>query len=133
MKKAAAILISVLALTAAVAVAGPVEKAQAASNCNATQACYWDGFNFTGTGPKVMTKCIRSFGYYGFDNKASSVYNNGTQDHLYVYLGNNATGTRGVVLRGQGGNLSAVFNNTISSAYFASYDKATYWKSTTCI
>ena len=133
-KKLSIILISALTLAAASAAGlGTPDEAQAATNCSPTQACYWDGTNFTGTGPKVMTKCIRSFAYYSFDNKASSAYNNGVQDHLYLYTGSYATGTRGVLYRGNGGNLAAAWNNVISSAYFASYDKSSYWSSTTCI
>ncbi|MDR0591943.1 MAG: peptidase inhibitor family I36 protein [Bifidobacteriaceae bacterium] len=133
-KKFAAMLVSALTLAAAsVAGLSIPDEAQAATNCNATQACYWDGYNFTGTGPKVMTKCIRSFAYYSFDNKASSAYNNGVQDNLSVYTGSYASGTKGTIYRGNGGNLSGAFNNTISSAYFASYDKSAYWSSSTCI
>jgi hypothetical protein len=118
---------------AGIQTAEPASAASAAATCSSTQACFWDGKNATGTGPKVMSSCIRDFGDYSFDNRASSVWNRGVQDTLIVYSGTFASGSRGTVARGSAPvNFKSAWDNVVSSAYFASYDSSKYWKSATC-
>jgi hypothetical protein len=69
-----------------------------------------------------MAQCVADFSKYSFDNKTSSVQNAGNYDGLYLYKDRNGWGTPKYRAKGQVySTMPDGWNNTISSAYFASY------------
>jgi hypothetical protein len=113
---------------AAVSIFGFAGAAQAApADCPLGYTCVYSAYNYTNNifengGTLKIGYCVDEMIEHSYNNMASSVFNNGRTDNVYLYDGTFKTGTYKIIARGAGktdlGSIS--FNDKTSSVYFYS-------------
>ncbi len=126
-KRGAVIATALLALSGIIGFSQPAAAA-APADCDRGLACFWSGYNYDVDwwqlpGRLYFSYCVDDFRDYWVDDVASSVYNNGVRDGLFMAADLWGTGKIKYVSRGSGyANLSSIgWNDTVTSAHFESY------------
>ncbi|MEI3849517.1 MULTISPECIES: peptidase inhibitor family I36 protein [unclassified Microbacterium] len=120
----AVIVTIVLALGGVLGFSAPAAAA-APAGCDRGLACFYSGYDYQrdwwqGGAVLFFRYCVDDFRNYGINDVASSVYNNGVREGLYMAADLWGTGRLRYVPRDSGyANLSSIgWNDTITSAHF---------------
>lgn len=121
-----------LALASGIGVGTAAPSQAALADCSSGYACFWDATGFeAGSGGSVKFQYqIPNFSAYGFSNKASSLYNHGTECAVWFYSGTYQGGYRGYntintywadLSVAKMGSSGLSWNNQIESGYFCQF------------
>ncbi|GGN15018.1 peptidase inhibitor family I36 protein [Streptomyces fuscichromogenes] len=92
------------------------------SGCSAGYLCFWVNIGYS-DGPGKLSGSNTNWTAFShstcqtgtWNDCASSIYNDGVNDNAVVYTDAGYSGSSGVIDRGVGGDLSAAWNDVISS------------------
>ena len=113
----------VIAGSASPALSAQVAKPAAVpSGCSAGNLCFWVNIGYS-DGPGELSGTNANWTAFAhstcasktWNDCASSLYNDGVNDNAVVYTNANYSGSSGVITRGTGGDVSAAWNDVISS------------------
>ncbi|MEW2301359.1 peptidase inhibitor family I36 protein [Streptomyces sp. NPDC006655] len=114
---------SVLAGSASSALSAQVAKPAAVpAGCSAGYLCFWVNAGYN-DGPGKLSGSNANWTAFPhstcqtktWNDCASSLYNDGVNDNAVVYTDANYSGSSGTIARGTGGDVSAAWNDVISS------------------